>query len=73
MVNKTLIFRFGVAAAAIIEICYLLVLMYGAFGEYDPTHVETFGIVITAVVSAIASAVFLLLIYYVLKWKNVAA
>lgn len=70
MVNKTLIFKFGVAIAAIGEICFLLGIMYIAFSEYDPTHVETFGIVITAILSAVASGVFLSLIYYVLKWKT---
>ena len=70
MKTKNLIFKLGIIVAAIGELCLLGGIMFIAISEYDPTHIETFGIIITAVSAALASFVFLALIFYVLKLRT---
>ncbi len=67
--DPNLAFKSGVTLFLIAEISLLWGLMYVAFQEYDPSHIETAGIVIFVTSAAVGSAALLWALYQILKWK----
>ena len=68
--NRDRIFKFGMSIAVSAEICMLFGIMFVALREYEPTHVESFGLGAAILSAALASSVFLTLLYLILKWKR---
>lgn len=67
--RSNLAFKSGVSALIVAEVALLWGLMYMAYKEYDPSHIETAGIVMVIFVTAVGSATLLWAFYQLLKWK----
>jgi hypothetical protein len=64
------LFKSGMFIALSAEICMLWGIMFEALREFDPTHVETIGLVAAILSAVVASSVLLISLFLVLKWKG---
>ncbi len=67
--RNNLAFKSVVSALFLAEISLLWGLMYVAYSEYDPSHIETSGIVMVILAASVGSATLLWALYQTLKWK----
>ncbi len=65
-----LAFKSGVSVGIVIELGFLLGMGFWSLQEYNPSHVETFGLVMVMLCVSIGSAVLLWVLYQLLKWKS---
>jgi hypothetical protein len=70
MVDRNIGFKIGFSLGAIAEISILLGIIIVAIEEYDPSHLELFGLMMAILSALIALSVFLVMLYNVLKWKG---
>jgi hypothetical protein len=70
MVDRNIGFKVGISLGTIAEISILLGIIIVAIEEYDPSHLELFGIIMAILSASIALSVFLVILYNVLKWKG---
>ncbi len=68
--RPNLAFKSVVSALFLAEISLLWGLMYVAYTEYDPSHIETAGIVIVVLCASVGSATLLWALSQLLKWKS---
>ena len=67
-------FKLGISLVSIAEIIGLLYLgAFGAIQEYDPVHQETIGLTMIIIATIAACAVFLVILFYAIKWKGTVA
>ena len=52
------------------EISILWGIIFEAFREFDPSHIETIGLAAAVASAAIASSVLLVSLFLILKWKG---
>ncbi len=65
-----LAFKSGVSVGVIIELGFLLWMGVWSLQEYNPSHVESFGLVMVLLCVSIGSAVLLWVLYQLQKWKS---
>ena len=70
MKHENRLFKSGMFIALSVEICVLWVLVFEALSEFDPTHVETIGVMAAVLSAVIASSVLLVSLFFVLRWKG---
>lgn len=67
-------FKLGVSGVSIAEIIGLLYLgLYGVIQEYDAVPEEAIGLAMMVITTLIASAMFLVIVFYSIKWKGKGA
>lgn len=67
-------FKLGISLVSIAEIVGLLyVAAFGAIREYDPVHQETIGLILILIAVAMACVMFLVIVFFTMKWKGTAA
>jgi len=67
-------FKLGISLVSIAEIVGVLYLgVFGTIEEYDPVHQETIGLTLIIIAATMACAMFLVILFYALKWKGTVA
>jgi hypothetical protein len=66
-----MIFKLGISGVSVAEIIGLLYLgLFGTIQEYDVVHEETIGLVMIVIATFAAVAMFLVIIFFTIKWKG---
>lgn len=67
--RPNLAFKTGISVFLLAGISMLWGFIYVAYGEYDPSHIETSGIVMVILSAAVGSGALVWNLYQLLKWK----
>lgn len=70
MKHENRMFKIGMFIALGAEISMLWGIIFEAFREFDPSHIETIGLATAILCAALASSVLLVSLVLVLKWKG---
>jgi hypothetical protein len=70
MKHENRIFKIGMFIALGAEIGILWGIIFEAFREFDPSHVETIGLAAAILSAVLASSVLLISLVLILKWKG---
>ncbi len=62
-------FKYGLSIGFIAAISILLGIIYLAFIEYDPTHLETIGIILIVTCANVGAVTLLWALIELIKWK----
>jgi hypothetical protein len=69
MVDRNTGFKVGISLGTGAEVSFLLGIIIVAIEEYDPSHMELFGIIMAILSASIALSVFLVILYNVLRMR----
>ena len=68
-VRTELVFKLGVSSFLVVEICFLGLMLFWAYAEYDGTFVETAGFTMVTIAVAFGLAALMWSLFQVFKWK----